>query len=71
MKVAAWAGVRARNQGEESSRAPERLRNTWNAETGRRDGEVGVVNLLVDLVAVKLLLLHSYPLPLPFQSSSI
>jgi len=35
-------GLRKLSIGEESSRAPERLRNTWNAETGRRDGEVEV-----------------------------
>jgi len=36
------SGLRKLSIGEDSSRAPERLRNTWNAETGRRDGEVEV-----------------------------
>lgn len=36
------SGLRKLSIGEESSRAPERLRTTWNRETGRRDGEVEV-----------------------------
>ena len=34
--------VRKLSIGEESSRAPERLRKTWNAETGRRGSETEI-----------------------------
>ena len=56
------SGLRKLSIGEDSSRAPERLRNTWNAETGRRDGEVFVFNLFLPVLLL-LLLVHLLLLP--------
>ena len=42
--------------GEESSRAPERLRTTWNRETGRRDGEVCLIIITITIITIMIII---------------